>query len=64
MRPKLYIACGISGALQHLVGVADADCIVAINTDANAPINDVADYIVTGDAVAILRSMIDKLKNK
>ena len=64
VRPKLYIACGISGALQHLVGVADADCIVAINTDANAPINDVADYIVTGDAVAILRSMIDKLKNK
>jgi electron transfer flavoprotein alpha subunit len=54
IRPKLYIAAGISGAIQHRVGVEGADCIVAINSDPNAPIFDFAHYALVGDAVKIL----------
>ena len=62
IRPKLYIACGISGALQHTVGMADAECIVAINTDADAPIMAMADYAVIGDAAKTLQSIISRLE--
>lgn len=61
VNPRLYIAFGISGALQHMVGVEHADCIVAVNKDETAPIMDYADYAVIGDANAVLSELIDAL---
>ena len=54
IRPKLYIAAGVSGAIQHRVGMEDSDVIVAINTDPNAPIFDVAHYGIVGNAMQVL----------
>lgn len=59
VRPKLYIAAGISGAIQHRVGMESADVIVAINSDANAPIFDFAHYGVVGNALQILPALTE-----
>lgn len=48
VRPKLYIACGISGQIQHTAGMEESAMVIAINTDSNAPINKFADYVITG----------------
>jgi electron transfer flavoprotein alpha subunit len=57
--PKLYVACGVSGAIQHKVGMANAGTIIAINKDGNAPIFEFADVGVVGDALAILPKLTE-----
>lgn len=62
VRPKLYIACGISGQIQHIAGMQDSSMIIAINNDPNAPINTIADYVITGTVEDILPKMIKYYK--
>jgi len=62
VRPKLYIACGISGQIQHRAGMEESSQIIAINTDPEAPINSIADYVITGDVAEILPKMIKYYK--
>ena len=64
VRPKLYIAAGISGAIQHRVGMEGADCIIAINNDPNAPIFDFAHYGIVGDAMTILPALTEAFRQK
>jgi electron transfer flavoprotein alpha subunit len=63
VHPKVYIACGVSGAIQHTVGMSDSEYIIAINDDENAPIFDIADTGIVGDVFEILPKFIEH-KNK
>ncbi|SPZ51107.1 Electron transfer flavoprotein large subunit [Sarcina ventriculi] len=58
VRPNIYIACGISGAIQHVAGMQDSDLIIAVNKDESAPIMKIADYGIVGDIVKVIPQMI------
>lgn len=62
VRPKLYIACGISGQIQHRAGMEGSSMIISINTDESAPINSIADYVINGDVAEIIPRMIKAYK--
>src|SRR6056297_2570288 len=62
VRPKLYIACGISGAVQHRAGMEESSMVISINTDKDAPINEIADYAILGDIADVIPKMIESYK--
>lgn len=62
VRPKIYIACGISGAIQHLVGMQDSDMVIAINRDSSAPIFEVATYGIVGDLFQVVPAITKKIR--
>lgn len=62
VRPKLYIACGISGQIQHIAGMQDSAMIISINNDPNAPINAIADYVINGTVEDVVPKMIKYYK--
>ncbi|MBR1387586.1 MAG: electron transfer flavoprotein subunit alpha/FixB family protein [Alloprevotella sp.] len=62
VRPKVYIACGISGAIQHVAGMKESGIVISINTDPNAPINDIADYVITGSVEEVVPKLIKYYK--
>lgn len=62
VRPKLYIACGISGQIQHIAGMQESSIIISINNDPNAPINTIADYVITGNVEEVVPKLIKYYK--
>ena len=62
VHPKVYIACGISGQIQHIAGMQDSSLIISINSDPNAPINSIADYVITGEIEKVIPKMIKYYK--
>ena len=62
VRPKLYIACGISGQIQHIAGMKESSIIISINNDPNAPINSIADYVITGNYEEVVPKLIKYYK--
>jgi len=62
VRPKLYIACGISGQIQHIAGMQESSIIISINNDPAAPINTIADYVINGDVETVIPKMIKYYK--
>ncbi|MBO4662045.1 MAG: electron transfer flavoprotein subunit alpha/FixB family protein [Bacteroidaceae bacterium] len=62
VRPKVYIACGISGAIQHVAGMKESGIIISVNSDENAPINQIADYVINGTVEEVLPKMIKYYK--
>lgn len=62
VRPKLYIACGVSGQIQHIAGMQESSIIISINNDPNAPINTIADYVITGNVEDVVPKLIKYYK--
>ena len=63
VRPKVYIACGISGQIQHIAGMQDSSIIISINNDPDAPINAISDYVITGEVEKVIPKMIKYYKS-
>ena len=64
VHPKVYIACGISGQIQHIAGMQDAGIIISVNNDPDAPINQIADYVITGNVEEVVPKLIKYYKSK
>ena len=62
VRPKLYIACGISGQIQHIAGMQESSIIISINNDPDAPINTIADFVINGNAEDVIPKLIKYYK--
>ena len=62
VRPKLYIACGISGQIQHIAGMQESGIIISVNNDENAPINAIADYVINGTVEEVIPKMVKYYK--
>ena len=62
VRPKLYIACGISGQIQHVAGMQDSSIVISINSDPEAPINSIADYVIIGRIEEVVPRLIAAYK--
>jgi electron transfer flavoprotein alpha subunit len=62
VRPKVYVACGISGAIQHLVGMQDSEVVIAINRDKDAPIFEVATYGIVGDLFTVIPAITARIR--
>jgi electron transfer flavoprotein alpha subunit len=62
VRPKLYVACGISGQIQHTAGMEESAMIIAINNDPGAPINKIADFVIPGDVMETIPKLIKSYK--
>jgi electron transfer flavoprotein alpha subunit len=64
IKPTLYIGCGVSGVIQHVAGIRDSQIIVAINKDAEAPLCEVADYIVAGNLYEIVPALVEAFRHQ
>ena len=62
VRPNLYIACGISGQIQHIAGMQESSIIISVNNDPAAPINNIADYVINGTIEEVLPKLIKYYK--
>ena len=62
VRPKLYIACGISGQIQHIAGMQESSMVISINSDPAAPINSIADYVIVGSVEEVIPKLIKYYK--
>ncbi len=62
VRPKVYIACGISGQIQHIAGMQDSGIIISVNNDPDAPINAIADYVINGNVEEVVPKLIKYYK--
>jgi electron transfer flavoprotein alpha subunit len=64
VRPKVYFACGISGQVQHIAGMQESGIIISINSDPDAPINAIADYVITGRVEEVIPKLITQYQKK